>query len=226
MQQTRSLTRVTLKTPRAAGIAGIIFSVLLLAIFGLLRILVPIDPLDRGSWLPVHAHSVGLALNLVPFAGIAFLWFIGVIRDRLGGLEDRFFATVFLGSALLFLAMLFAAAAVGGALVLTFAAQPAEAVNSPAFQFGRATAYSLMNVYAIKAAAVFMISTSTVAFCTHFVARWIAVLGFGLALVLLVGSYYLPWSFAVLPIWVSIVSIHILIDAFRQSDHGLHESRE
>jgi hypothetical protein len=141
-------------------------------------------------------------------------------------LEDRFFATVFLGSALLFLAMLFAAAAVGGALVLTFTAQPLEAVNSPAFQFGRATAYSLMNVYAIKAAAVFMISTSTVAFCTQFVARWIAVLGFGLALVLLVGSYYLPWSFAVFPVWVSIVSIHILIDAFRQSDYGLHESHE
>jgi hypothetical protein len=122
MQQTKSLTRVTLKTPRAAGIAGIIFSVLLLGIFGLLRILVPIDPLDQGSWLPAHAHSVGLALNLVPFAGIAFLWFIGVIRDRLGGLEDRFFATVFLGSALLFLAMLFAAAAVGGALILIFRA--------------------------------------------------------------------------------------------------------
>jgi len=44
----------------------------------------------------------------LPFAGIAFLWFIGVLRDRLGELEDRFFATVFLGSGLLFLAMLFA----------------------------------------------------------------------------------------------------------------------
>jgi hypothetical protein len=83
-----------------------------------------------------------------------------------------------------------------------------------------------MNVYAIKAAAVFMISTSTVAFYTHFVARWLAFLGFGLALVLLVGSYYLPWSFVVLPIWVFILSIHILIDAFRQPDHGLHAPSE
>jgi hypothetical protein len=55
-----------------------------------------------------------LALYLVPFAGIAFLWFIGVLRDRLGELEDRFFATVFFGSGLLFLAMLFASAAVAG----------------------------------------------------------------------------------------------------------------
>jgi len=222
MEEKRSLTRVTLKTPRAAGIAGIIFSILLLLIFGLLRIFVPIDPLERGTWLPAHAHSVGLALNLVPFAGIAFLWFIGVIRDRLGGLEDRFFATVFLGSALLFLAMLFAAAAVGGALILIFAAQPVEAANSAAFQFGRAIAYNLMNVYAIKAAAVFMISTSTVAFYTRFVARWLAFLGFGLALVLLIGSYYLPWSFAVLPFGVLRLRIHILIDAFHRPDRELH----
>jgi hypothetical protein len=222
MHQKRSLTRVTLKTPRAAGIAGIIFSVLLLVIFGLVRLSVPIDPLDQGAWLPAHSRTVGMALNLVPFAGIAFLWFIGVIRDRLGELEDRFFATVFLGSALLFLAMLFSAAAVAGALVLAFAAQP-DTANSAAFQFGRAIAYNLMNVYATKAAAVFMISTSTVAFYTHFMARWIAVLGFGLALILLVGSYYLPWGFAVLPIWVSLVSIHILIDAFQRPDQSLRE---
>ena len=198
---------------------------LLLVIFGLLQILVPTDPLDQGSWLPAHSHTVGMALNLVPFAGIAFLWFIGAIRDRLGGLEDRFFATVLLGSALLFLAMLFAAAAVAGALILAFAAQP-DPANSPAFQFGRAVAYNLMNVYATKAAAVFMISTSTVAFYTHFMARWIAILGYGLALILLVGSYYLPWGFAVLPIWVFLVSIHILIDAFRRPDQSLHEPRE
>ena len=55
-----------------------------------------------------------LALNLVPFAGIAFLWFIGVVRDRLGMYEDRFFATIFFGSGILFLAMFFAAATVLG----------------------------------------------------------------------------------------------------------------
>ena len=54
---------------------------------------------------------VAIALNLLPFAGIAFLWFIGVVRDRLGEGEDRFFATVFLGSGLLFVAMLFVSGA-------------------------------------------------------------------------------------------------------------------
>ena len=49
-----------------------------------------------------------MGLYLVPFAGIAFLWFIGVVRDRIGEREDKFFATVFFGSGLLFVAMLFA----------------------------------------------------------------------------------------------------------------------
>ena len=48
---------------------------------------------------------------MAPFAGIAFLWFIGVLRNRVGALEDQFFSTVFLGSGLLFVASLFASAA-------------------------------------------------------------------------------------------------------------------
>ena len=57
-------------------------------------------------------------LYLVPFAGIVFLWFVAVIRDQVGEREDRFFATVFFGSGLLFVALLFAAAAVASALVV------------------------------------------------------------------------------------------------------------
>jgi hypothetical protein len=95
----------------------------------------------------------------VPFAGIAFLWFIGVLRDRLGEREDKFFAMVFFGSGLLFLAMLFSAAAVAGALIISFEAAPAQLINSGTFHFARATAYSMMNVYTIKTASVFMITT-------------------------------------------------------------------
>ena len=216
MAQKSTLTRTALKTPRAAAIAGVIFSVLLLIIFWLLRISVPADPMDHGAWLTTNSHTVAAALNLVPVAGIAFLWFIGVLRDRLGELEDRFFATVFFGSALLFLAMLFAAAAVAGAIVLAFSAQPNELIKTPSFHFARALAYNLMNVYAIKAAGVFMISTSTVAIYTRFAPLWIALLGYALALILLLGSYYITWGLAVLPIWVLMISVYILTDAFRR----------
>jgi hypothetical protein len=213
-----TLTRANLRTPKAAAVAGIVFSVLLIAIFWLLRISVPASPLEPGSWLVTHSRAVALALNLVPFAGISFLWFIGVLRDRLGPREDRFFATVFFGSALLFLAMLFAAAALIGAIVLSAAAEPTEMINSTTFHFARATAYNIMNVYATKMAAVFMISTSTVALYTGFAPRWAAILGYVLALLLLLGSYYIAWSFIVFPVWVLLISIHILLDNLRRAD--------
>ena len=211
------ITRARLKTPRAAAVAGIVFAVLLAAIFWLLRASIPANPLETGAWLAASSGQVALALNLVPIAGISFLWFIGVLRDRLGEREDRFFATVFLGSGLLFLAMLFAAGATIGAILLVFAAEPSEMANSATLHFARALAYNLMNIYAVKIAGVFMISTSTVTIYTGMAPRWIAVLGYLLALVLLFGSYYLTWSFAVMPLWVLLISVHVLIDNFRAS---------
>ncbi|MDQ0512469.1 hypothetical protein [Ancylobacter amanitiformis] len=213
----RDVTRAALKTPKAAAIAGIVFSLLLLAIFGLLRSAVPADPLERGIWLTADRGQVGLALNLVPFAGIAFLWFIGVLRDRLGAQEDRFFATIFFGSALLLLATIFVTAAMIGALLLASSVTPADVlINSPTFTFARATIYILVSVYAHKLAGVFMFTTSTVVIFTRIAPRWIALLGYVLAVIVLFGSYFINWSFMVLPIWVLLMSIHIVMETFRR----------
>ena len=214
---TRSLTRANLKTPKAAAIAGMLFSMLLIAAFWLLRTSIPADPQESGAWVRGNPGSVALALNLLPFAGIAFLWFIGVLRDRLGQQEDRFFATVFFGSGLLFLAMLFTSAAIMGAILIAFAMQPEELIGSATFHFARAAAYSLVNVYMIKMASVFMITTSTVAIYTGIAPRWLAILGLVLALILLFGSFYISWSFLVFPLWVFLVSASILSDSLRQT---------
>ena len=210
MSQVDGLTDAGLRTPKAAAIAGVVFSLLTLASFGLLWRAIPADPEASGAWLAANANEVSLALNLIPFAGIAFLWFIGVIRDRLGRREDRFFATVFFGSGLLFLGMLFVAAAVVGAMLIAFRSEPAAFAASPEFRFARAVAASLVNVYMVKMAGVFMISTSTVAMATRFAPRWLAALGYLLALLLLLGSSFFRWSFALFPLWVLLLSIQIL----------------
>src|SRR5690242_2097002 len=154
--QNGPLTHSNLKTPKAAAIAGMLFSVLLIAVFWLLRTSIPADPQEPGSWLHTNSRTVTLAVNLMPFAGIAFLWFIGVLRDRLGELEDRFFATVFFGSGLLFLASLFAAAAVTDALVDTVGN-----IGSETDYFGRSISDALLNLFAMKMAGVFIFSTCT-----------------------------------------------------------------
>jgi hypothetical protein len=169
-----------------------------------------------GIWVKTSSNRVALALSLVPFAGIAFLWFIGVLRDRLGELEDRFFATVFLGSGLLFLAMLFASAAVAGGIITAYAARPEGLLDSATFTFARAVTYEIMNLYAVKMAAVFMISTSTLAIRTGITPRWIAFLGYAFALFLLLSGRYIEWIILVFPLWVLLISIDIWIDNLRR----------
>src|SRR5207342_1731726 len=166
MTEQRTLTRAGLKTPRAAAIAGMVFSVLLIIVFWLLRSAVPADPQEPVSWLNTASGKIALALNLIPFAGIAFLWFVGALRDRLGEHEDRFFATVFLGSSLVFLTLLFSSAAAVGAIIFAFAADDGDPASSASFHFARTLAYNIVNIYMIRMAAVFMISTSTVVIFT------------------------------------------------------------
>jgi len=216
MNPETSLTAARLRTPRAAAIAGILFAVLLMTSLLLIRLAVPADPLEAGAWLQTRANTVALALNLVPFAGIAFLWFIGVLRDRLGEREDRFFATVFLGSGLLFLAMLFMSAAMVGGLIIAYTADSSQLLGSPTFTSARAIVYEIMNIYAIKMAGVFMVVTSTLALRTGFLARWIAFLGFAVALLLLFSSRHIEGILLAFPLWVLLISLYILIDNLRQ----------
>ena len=180
-----TLPPAPLKAPRAGAIAGIVFSLLLIVSVVLTRISIPANPQDAGTWLSVGWATVNLALSLLPFAGIAFLWFIGVLRDRLGAREDRFFATVFLGSGLLFVGLLFVSSAVAGAVLILYKAAPVKLMESGIYAFGRTVAYQIINVFAMRMAAVFMVSTCTVSVRTGIFPRWMALLGYALALLLL-----------------------------------------
>jgi MFS family permease len=205
-----------LRTPRAAAVAGIIFSVFLTAALVLLRVSVPAHPAVPGLWL-TDSHrraEVAIALNLVPFAGIAFLWFIGVLRDRIGEREDRFFATVFLGSGLVFVAMIFVAAAIAGGLISAVSSSPPGAGT---LALGRIVTTTLVNVYAMRMAAVFTLTTVTIARRTEIVSRWLTVAGFVSALVLLIGIGFSPWVELLFPAWILALSIDILAAGLRPS---------
>jgi hypothetical protein len=207
-----SVLRQGLRAPRAAAIAGILFCVLLITSYLLIWFSIPIS-LGRPL-LDVIAHSetISLALNLVPFAGIAFLWFIAVIRNRLGDLEDRFFATVFLGSGLLYIAMVFAATALADGLVRVLMNAPALLLQPDTYTLGRAQIYQIMDVYGIKMAGVFMFSTSTILLRTRIVPCWISYLGYVLAAMLLLIIGIIVWIPLVFPAWVFLISIAILFE--------------
>jgi hypothetical protein len=200
-----------LRTPRAAALAGIVFSVFLITALVLLRLSVPANPRAAGAWLTDSGRRTAaqVALNLIPFAGIAFLWFVGVLRDRIGQREDRFFATVFLGSGLLFVAMLFAAAAIAGG-VFTEASRPSGPPGPDTLGLGRDVTSLLLNVYSMRMAAVFTLTTVTIARHTRIVSRWLTIAGILTALVLLVGVGLSAWVELLFPAWILALSIDIL----------------
>ncbi|MGO9266552.1 MAG: hypothetical protein ACLQBA_17000 [Candidatus Binataceae bacterium] len=207
----------TIAPPRGAAIAGVIFSVLMIVGLGLGRLAIPTDLTHPGTWLtePDRRDAVRLALDLVPFAGIAFLWFMGVLRDRLGELEDKFFATVFLGSGLLFVACLFAAAALLGALIGAVAAGNIHSSDSETYYLGRRTIDALMNLFAMKMAGVFMVSTCTIGLRSAILPRWVAYTGYACAVVLLVVIANWKWIVLVFPLWMLLLSIQMLLAEFR-----------
>ena len=202
--------RGALRTPRAAAVAGIAFSALLITALALLRLSVPADSSVAGGWLTDSGKrtAVAIGLNLIPVAGIAFLWFIGVIRDRIGAHEDRFFATVFLGSGLLFVGMLFVAAAVAGGLIAGISTSGSPGAGTLAL--GRNVTSILLNVYSMRMAAVFTLTTVTIARRTQIVSRWVTAAGLATAVVLLVGVGISPWVELLFPAWILAVSIEIL----------------
>ena len=163
MDRTEPTVRANLRTPRAAAVAGIVFSLLLGSALVLIRLSVPSGEAS-SAWLtdPGKRDAVELALGLIPFAGIAFLWFVGVIRDRIGDREDRFLATVFLGSGLLFVGMLFVAAAFAGGLLADPAVHAGAVANPALWDLERRITFTLLNTYAIRMGAVFILSTTTI----------------------------------------------------------------
>jgi hypothetical protein len=203
-----------LTTPRAAAVAGLLFSALFGTVLVLIRTVLPAETREVATSLVGTTGRLTLAVILMPFAGIAFLWFVGVVRDRLGELEDRFFASVMFGSALLFLAMLFAAMALVGG-ILAAATDGVDPVDLKIIVFGREVMFQITNVYALRMAGVFMISVATIWLRTGLMPRWLVVGTYVLALALLLVITLSLWVTLVFPSWVCLVSVLILKATFR-----------
>ena len=196
------------RTRRAAAIAGIVFGVLLITAMVMARIALEEGSLEELQSDAGRRRLIRFSLNLVPFAGIAFLWFIGVIREQIGVVEDRLFSTVFLGSGLLFLAMMFSGTVTSTSLLEMLAGRTA---NIDIWAYGRSSTQVLISVYAMRMAAVFTLSVSTLGLRTSAIPRWVSFVGYAVALVLLVAAGEHKWTQLVFPAWVLLLSVVILV---------------
>jgi hypothetical protein len=217
-EETEHLVRRELRTPRAAALAGILFAVLYSTAWVLVRLSIPADALEASDWLEHQAKNLSLAMSLVPFAGISFLWFMGVVRDRTGRQEDQFFSTLFFGTGYLYLGLTFAsAAAIGGALVL-YVSDPGLLAGRGVYSLALIISNRLNSVYAMRMAGAFMSVLGTIWVRTGVMPRWLALVTYGLAAVLLISIGFTPWVVLVFPAWVLMISAANLVLNYRRTD--------
>ena len=211
------LSKRALRTPRAAAVAGIIFAVLLGTSHVLIQRSVPADLLDTSDWLDDQAKTISLALSLAPFAGISFLWFMAVVRDRMRHLEDQFFSTLFFGSGYLYLGMIFASTAIASGILTFYVLDSDLLIGSEGYALARIVINEL-NVYAIRMAGMFMFVLGTIWVRTQVMPRWLAFVTYALALLLLISIGGTSWLDLIFPAWVFVISVYILILNYRVRD--------
>jgi len=215
----------SLRTPRSAAYAGIVFAVLSTVALVTIYLALPAHPADSPDLLMTSPQREILlvALSVVPFAGVAFLWFVGVVRDRVGDREDRFFQTVFLGSGLLFVAMLLAAEAIATGLVLSLQPGPqtfsAAATVPDWWRAGRNICNQLLDG-SLQMAGVFTTAASVILLRTGAAPRWLAVSGSIISVLLIVAVFFVGWIGLLFPAWIFALSVDSLIIARRQDRDG------
>ncbi|SFS13395.1 hypothetical protein SAMN04487846_2675 [Microbacterium sp. cf046] len=218
MTEPAAIVRRPLNSPRAAALAGVLFAVLFTTSLVLLRSSFPDGLTATIGWLDEGATArITVALGIVPFAGIAFLWFMGVVRDGFKDAEDQLFSSVFIGSGLLFLAMVFVSSALAGGIIAAAQIITNADDRSVVVSFGRAIMLQVSNVYALRMAGVLLISLGTMWLRTGVMPRWLAFVTYAVALVLLVVTTLSLWVTLIFPAWVLVVSLLILVQNYRRT---------
>ena len=214
-EPTAQLSSRRLTTPRAAAIAGIIFAVLYGAAYVLIQFSLPVISPESIVMSDNQASSIALGLSFLPFAGIAFLWFMAVMRDRLGHMEDQFFSTLFLGSGFLYLALTFASAAIAGGILAAYSVDTELVTGSDGILVAGSISNRINTIYAVRMAGMLMIVLGTIWVRTQVMPRWLAFVTYALALVLLISIGFTHWVTLVFPGWVFLISAYILLLNYR-----------
>lgn len=217
-EDSRKLVPREVRSPRSAAIAGILFSLLTTTSMVLLYKSVEASPAEIGSeWLKTWSAVSTVVLIMVPFAGIAFLWFTGVMRDLLGDLEDQFFATVFFGSGIILVVMLFTWGAAFGAMFGAYAAAADQLVDNGIFIYSTVFMNQIIGNYFLRMAAVYMLSIGSLWTKTDVVPRWLIIVTYVVGLGFLLFANTLRPARFIFPAWVLLVSVYILVLNYRRT---------
>jgi hypothetical protein len=191
-EELEELTRREIRSPRTAAIAGIFYSILIFTVMILTRRAANVQPEQvTREYLETWSGTFSLVLLLVPFAGIAFLWFTGVIRDRLRDREDRFFATIFFGSGIIYVLLIFLWGAILGT-IMRMASLEARGVfkifSTDVLTFGLILMNEINGNFALRMAGVYMSAVGTMWNRTKLMPRWLTLVTYILSLAFMLAA--------------------------------------
>ena len=157
-----------------------------------------------------NRDSTTIGLYLAVIAAISFLWFIAVIRRRVGDREDRFFATVFLGSGILLTGVMLIGSAVIASAAITADIGQGQILDPMILMALNGIGTTLLLVVLLRLQAVFIMATSTLTLRTRALNRWLSYLGYGIALIIFVMPIVREPIGLAFPIWVGILSAALI----------------
>jgi hypothetical protein len=212
--------RRRLASVEAAAIAGIICAVGWSVGLGILLATPVAGASDAEIVRFYDGPDVGrdaiVALQVMVFATIAFMWFVGVVRSRLGEREPRLVGTVFLGGAIILAGLMLVGAAVLAApSVLVEAGGTAD---PGAASMSRALAVTLLSVFTPRVATLVMFSTAALARGTRALPRWLIVLTYVVGIFEFVNVTVSTPAVYVFPAWIALVSVVLLVRPRPQPD--------
>jgi hypothetical protein len=201
----------SLRTARSVAIAGIVSAVTLTLTLYLFRSAFPFEQVLAGTQQPsAEAISRGrLALSLMPYFGISFIWFMGALNYNLGRADNRLFTTVFVASGTLFVGLSFVAGAVGAA-ELSALSEGLDGQTQERIVLGLTVNELLIN-YGSRMAAVFCLALSTFGRLRRLLPAWLSWLGTATGAFLLLVPYGVPHVQFVFPAWLAILSVYLFV---------------
>jgi hypothetical protein len=202
-----------------AGVSGVVFALLFIVGLALVHQAPGLSAPDSDYLTFYTAGSrdvlVALGLYIVPFAGIAGLWHMIATRTLLQVLRPGAWSEIpywlQLAAGVLFVGTLFTGAAAVGAVALLTQLSPAPLPSPDVARALSAVGYAMVFVYGTRAAGMYMITTTGLAFAAGLLPRWLAALSYAIAAFLLVSVTYHPGILLVFPAWVLTVSILVLV---------------
>jgi hypothetical protein len=202
-----------LRPARRCAIAGATFAVLLCAA---LLLLDRVPSLDASTldYLRFYLDGAGtlvtIGVYLVPFAGLAFLWFMFALREALGRREgEAMIGGLQLATGVAFLCLLFAGTAAVASAALLQHRTGVFPLNMETIRAHTGLGYTLVFLYGVRMAGAFMIATTTLAARRGVMPRWLTSASYAAAAVLLIAASNQPAVLIVLPAWTFVISLAV-----------------